>query len=110
MQGDPRGSVDLGHDHHAALVTCWAAVDVDASKPKKLLGNAFLDERLGLGGGGREQLTTARDLLLPSPIGEQSVVTDPYEAPGQDMEQKAANELQDIEVHDTCLLASAESR
>jgi len=26
------------------------------------------------------------------------------------VEQEAANELQDIEVHDTCLLASVESR
>ena len=110
MQRDPRRSADLGHDPHAALVTCGAAVDVDASEPKKLLGYGFFFERLGLGDGGREQLTTARDLFRPSPIGEQSVVTDPYEAFGQDMEQKAANELQDIEVHDTCLLASAESR
>ncbi len=80
MRRDPRGSVDPGHDPHAALVTCGAAADVDAREPKKLLGDGFLDERFGLGGGGREQLTTARDLLLPSPIGEQSVVTDPYEA------------------------------
>jgi hypothetical protein len=54
MQRDPRRSVDYGHDPHAALVTCGAAVDVDAREPKKLLGYGFLFERSGLGDGGRE--------------------------------------------------------
>ena len=42
MQRDPRGSVELGHDHHAAFVTCG----VQGSEPRLVVRTNRLPELL----------------------------------------------------------------
>jgi hypothetical protein len=53
-----------------------------------------------------EQLTRFRDIVGPAGIGQEAIVADEVEPVGQDMDQKAANELVSIEYHK--LVASVE--
>ena len=53
-----------------------------------------------------EQLTHSCDIVGPVCIGEEAIVADAVESVGQDMDQKAANELVSIERHQ--LVASVE--
>ena len=46
-----------------------------------------------------EQATGMREFIVVDMVGEQAVVADAMEAFGEDVEQEAADELIDIEVH-----------
>jgi hypothetical protein len=54
-----------------------------------------------------EQLTHARELLAAIGFGQETVVPNAVEAVGQDVEEKAANELVRGEPHDAALAAAA---
>ena len=48
---------------------------------------------------GREQFSGERQELLSEAVGEQAVVADAYEAPGQNVEEEAVQELHGVEPH-----------
>ena len=77
---EPRDSIDLGDDRHASFAACWTSLDVDTDQLKKFFSTGLRRGFFRLGR--REQVTTARDLLLSRSIGKQSVVPDPHKALG----------------------------
>ena len=95
---EPRDSIDLGDDRHASFAARGTLLDVDPDQLEEFFTTGL---RRGLFRLGRfEQASAARDLLLSISIGKESVVPDPHEALGQNVEQEAADELEDVEVHD----------
>ena len=95
---EPRQPIDLGDDRHASFAACGASLDVDADQLEEFFATGLL--RGFFRGGHFEQSTASRDLLLSISIGKKPVVPDPHEALGQDVEQEATDELEDVEVHD----------
>ena len=61
---------------------------------------AFSNVRHGLSGGvgwwTHQQFTGPRQFILASHVGDQSVVADTMEAPGQHVKEKAADELIEV--------------
>jgi hypothetical protein len=86
-----------------ALLADRAAVDVDAGDPQH--------EGLGRlrGRGARRRLgqegATLGELARPVAVGNQPEVTDSDEAVGHDVEQEAAQEFVDVEIHDLHAMA-----
>lgn len=94
---EARPPIDLGDDRHASFAARGTSLDVDPDQLEEFLTTGLLRgffQRARF-----EQATAARDLFLSISIGKQSVVPDPHEALGQDVEQEAADELNDVEVH-----------
>ena len=54
-----------------------------------------------------EQFSASGELLLPAGIGEEAVITDPLKAPGNDMQQKAADEFLTCQRHGFLLVVVA---
>jgi hypothetical protein len=86
-----------------------AAVRADGER----LAGVFVCLALALGGVGLasrldlKQVAQAREGLGSVALGEEAVVTDAVEAVGQDMEEKAADELVRVKPHDTAAAAAA---
>ena len=95
---EPRHSIDLGDDCHASIAAHGTSLDVETDQLEEFFTTGL---RCGFFRGGHfKQATASPDLLLSISIGKEPVVPDPHEALGQDVEQEATNELEDVEVHD----------
>ena len=94
---EARQPIDLGDDRHASIAARGTSLDVDPDQLEEFLTTGFRSRFFR--GGRFEEATASRDLLLSVSIGKQAVVPDPHEALGQDVEQEAADELNDVEVH-----------
>lgn len=94
---EPRDSIDLGDDRHASFAARGTLFDVETDQLKKFFTTGLWRGLFRLGR--FEQATASRDLLLSISISKEPVVPDPHEALGQDVEQEATDELEDVEVH-----------
>src|SRR5262245_49388279 len=83
---------------------CTALEDLDDDHAATAAGTRWLVvigsvDGLALGLGGGEQFAGARDVIGGGAFGEQAVVADAVEALGQDVDEKAADELVGCQRH-----------
>jgi hypothetical protein len=85
----PRGRNDADAAHESAAVGAWeGGANCDG---RRLLAAADLRLDEMFGGGGEP--TTEREPLLAVAPGQEAIMADAVKAVGEDMQQKAANEL-----------------
>ena len=86
-----------------ALLTEGTAFDIDPGESQHQGGDRC--RRLERGWEHREELAAPGELGRPGAIGEQPEVADAHEAIGDDVEQKAADELRGLQRHDLDAIA-----
>ena len=102
VPGQRRGWQDV-EPSQQALVTNWAALDIDAGDAQhQVPGRLWRYGRRGRLGQERPALP---ERVRAAAIGEQAEVADADEAVGDDVEQEATEEFVDLELHDLAAVA-----